>query len=99
MTPYEAAYAIGEAKENFCDKTNETNYPMDFYAHDSLGMIFIVITGTLNLFTIITRNPNILYTIFLRRSMDSKSYTKRIRFKVLSEKWKEIKGGRNMLRF
>ena len=37
MTPYEAAYAIGEAKENFCTKTEESNYPMDFYAHDSLG--------------------------------------------------------------
>merc|ERR1719511_608921 len=37
LTPYEAAYAIGEAKENFCDNSNETNYPMDFYAHDSLG--------------------------------------------------------------
>jgi 2-(3-amino-3-carboxypropyl)histidine synthase len=37
LTPYEAAYAIGEAKDNFCDKTEESNYPMDFYAHDSLG--------------------------------------------------------------
>ncbi len=37
LTPYEAALAIGEAKENFCDKTNGTGYPMDFYAHDSLG--------------------------------------------------------------
>ena len=37
LTPYEAAFAIGEAKENFCDKTNGIGYPMDFYAHDSLG--------------------------------------------------------------
>ena len=86
MTPYEAAYAIGEAKENFCDNTNETNYPMDFYAHDSLGMIFIVNTGILQLFHNI-RIPNpFSYAIFLRRSMDSKSYTKRIGFQVLSEK-------------
>lgn len=37
LTPYEAAYAIGEVRQNFCDKTDESNYPMDFYAHDSLG--------------------------------------------------------------
>ena len=61
MTPYEAAYAIGEAKENFCDNTNETNYPMDFYAHDSLGMIFIVNTGILQLFQALTFEFQILF--------------------------------------
>ena len=37
LTPYEAAFAINEAKENFCDKKEDATYPMDFYAHDSLG--------------------------------------------------------------
>ena len=37
LTPYEAAFAIGEAKGNFCDKTENATYPMDFYAHDSQG--------------------------------------------------------------
>ena len=37
LTPYEAAFAVGEATGNFCDQKENVRYPMDFYAHDSLG--------------------------------------------------------------
>ena len=37
LTPYEAAFAIGAATGNFCDQKENVRYPMDFYAHDSLG--------------------------------------------------------------
>lgn len=37
LSPYEAAVALGDAKEAWMDEEKDDAYPMDFYANDSLG--------------------------------------------------------------